>query len=430
MPDRFIQNYDDLASNDQRKVVLELIEAAYDAIQPYNVIDRSVRLEGQQLHLDQNTFDLSQFERVYLVGFGKGSAGIAAKIETILDDHLTQGWVIDASQAELKKIEFTLGTHPLPSQANLDFTKKIIDSLSNLTEKDLVIVLSCGGGSAMFEYPVSLNLEGIIGVNKALLQSGATISEMNAVRKHVSQVKGGGLAKILYPATIANLLFSDVPGNDLAVIASGPTVKDPSTIDDALAVLKKFDLAEKAGLSESDFTETPKDDKYFTNLHNILILSNRTALEAMKQRATDLGFEAEVYSDKFQSEAKVAGKTLLDATKPDTILVAGGETTVRITGEAGEGGRNQEVVLGALPHLESGQVISSFASDGWDNTPAAGAIGDQDTLAKVSEKNLDPKAALDGHSSLAFFTSAADTIQTGRLASNVADLYIVFKSKP
>ena len=427
MPDRFIQNYDDLASNDQRKVVLELIEAAYDAIQPYNVIDRSVRLEGRHLHLDQSTFDLSQFERVYLVGFGKGSAGIAAKIEAILGDHLTQGWVIDASQAELKKIEFTLGTHPLPSQANLDFTKNIIDSLSNLTAKDLVIVLSCGGGSAMFEYPVSLNLEGIIGVNKALLQSGATISEMNAVRKHVSQVKGGGLAKVLYPATIANLLFSDVPGNDLAVIASGPTVKDPSTIDDALAVLKKFDLAEKVGLSESDFTETPKDDKYFANLHNILILSNRTALEAMKQRAADLGFTAEVYSDKFQSEAKVAAKTLLDATKPGTILVAGGETTVRITGEAGEGGRNQEVVLGALAHLEPGQVISSFASDGWDNTPAAGAIGDQDTLTKVAEKNLDPQAALDGHSSLAFFTAAADTIQTGRLASNVADLYIVFK---
>ena len=427
MPDRFIQNYDDLASNDQRKVVLELIEAAYDAIQPYNVIDRSVRLEGRHLHLDQSTFDLSQFERVYLVGFGKGSAGIAAKIETILGDHLTQGWVIDASQAELKKIEFTLGTHPLPSQANLDFTKNIIDSLSNLTAKDLVIVLSCGGGSAMFEYPVSLNLEGIIGVNKALLQSGATISEMNAVRKHVSQVKGGGLAKVLYPATIANLLFSDVPGNDLAVIASGPTVKDPSTIDDALAVLKKFDLAEKVGLSESDFTETPKDDKYFANLHNILILSNRTALEAMKQRAADLGFTAEVHSDKFQSEAKVAAKTLLDATKPGTILVAGGETTVRITGEAGEGGRNQEVVLGALAHLEPGQVISSFASDGWDNTPAAGAIGDQDTLTKVAEKNLDPQAALDGHSSLAFFTAAADTIQTGRLASNVADLYIVFK---
>ncbi len=429
MPDQFIQNYAALATNDQRQVVLQLIEAAYDAIQPHNVIDRSVQLKGQVLHLDQNTFDLSQFNRVYLVGFGKGSAGIAAKIEAILGDHLTQGWVIDASQTQLKKIEFTLGTHPLPSQSNLDFTQKVITSLSDLSETDLVIVLSCGGGSAMFEYPVSLNLEGIIGVNKALLQSGANISEMNAVRKHVSRVKGGGLAKALYPATIANLLFSDVPGNDLAVIASGPTVKDPSTIQDALAVLQKYNLADKAGLSESNFTETPKEDKYFANLHNILILSNRTALAAMQKKAANLGYTAEIFSDKFQSQAKDAGKALLEATQPNTILVAGGETTVRITGEAGQGGRNQEVVLGALTHLEPGQVICSFASDGWDNTPVAGAIGDQETIAKSKHQHLDPQAALDQHSSLAFFTATADTIQTGRLASNVADLYIVLKGK-
>lgn len=405
------------------------METAYDAIQPHNALKRNVSLDGSTLNISTKQFNLDDFERVYLVGFGKGSAGIASLIENILGERLTGGWVIDASEAPLQKIAFTLGNHPLPSQANLDFTKYIIDNLSSLTEKDLVIVLTCGGGSAMFEYPVSLDLDGIIGVNKALLKSGATISEMNAVRKHVSQVKGGGLAKVLFPATIANLLFSDVPGNDLAVIASGPTVKDPSTIEDALIVFEKYNLAEKTGLTREAFTETPKDDKYFAKLHNLLILSNRTALEAMQQKAEDLGYAAEIFSDKFQGEAKLAGATLLEAAKPGSILLAGGETTVTIEGEAGEGGRNQEVVLGVLSRLQAGDVLTSFASDGWDNTPVAGALGDESTISKAAEHDIKPDDYLQRHDSLAFFTTVADTVQTGRLASNVADLYIVLKGK-
>jgi len=427
MSDNFIQNFDQLATSDQRRVALSLIETAYDAIQPNNALERNVIVDGSTLRIKDQEFNLDSFNRVYLIGFGKGSAGIASLIEAKLGSRLTNGWVIDASEAPLNKIEFTLGTHPLPSQANLDFTKNILDSLSDLSEKDLVLVLTCGGGSAMFEYPVSLDLEGIIGVNKALLKSGATISEMNAVRKHVSRVKGGGLAKVLYPATIANLLFSDVPGNDLAVIASGPTVQDPTTIDDALAVLEKYNLAESAGLSPEDFTETPKDEKYFTNLHNILVLSNQTALTAMQRKAEELGYNATIYSDKFQGEAKDAGKALLDAATDGQILLAGGETTVKVEGKAGEGGRNQEVVLGALEHLGEHDVIVSFASDGWDNTPAAGAIGDHSTLAKATEKNLDKNISLENHDSLAFFSQVSDTIQTGRLASNVSDLYIVLK---
>jgi glycerate 2-kinase len=429
MPDRFIQNFNQLATSESRKVVLELMETAYDAIQPHNALKRNVSLDGSTLNISTKQFNLDDFERVYLVGFGKGSAGIASLIENILGERLTGGWVIDASEAPLQKIAFTLGNHPLPSQANLDFTKYIIDNLSSLTEKDLVIVLTCGGGSAMFEYPVSLDLDGIIGVNKALLKSGATISEMNAVRKHVSQVKGGGLAKVLFPATIANLLFSDVPGNDLAVIASGPTVKDPSTIEDALIVFEKYNLAEKTGLTREAFTETPKDDKYFAKLHNLLILSNRTALEAMQQKAEDLGYAAEIFSDKFQGEAKLAGATLLEAAKPGSILLAGGETTVTIEGEAGEGGRNQEVVLGVLSRLQAGDVLTSFASDGWDNTPVAGALGDESTISKAAEHDIKPDDYLQRHDSLAFFTTVADTVQTGRLASNVADLYIVLKGK-
>lgn len=424
----YIKNSATLATTPQRQLALDLIEAAYTAIQPEYAVKNGIKLTGDQLQLHTQAFDLNQIDHIYLVGFGKGSAGISQLIETELADKLTAGWVIDASPVPFQKINFTLGTHPLPSQANLDFTKNVSEQLANLTERDLVIMVTCGGGSAMFENPHTLDLEGIIAVNKALLKAGATISEMNTVRKHVSRVKGGGFAQILYPAQVANLLFSDVPGNDLNVIASGPTVQDPTTIEDAKALLHRFNLGQNAPINEDSFSETPKDGKYFASIHNILILSNDTALEAMKAKAEELGHQAVIHSNHFQSEAKLAAQTLLQATPDGHILLAGGETTVTVGDEAtGQGGRNQEVSLAALNHITDNQLVISFASDGWDNTPVAGALADQTTKDKAAKKNLDLNTYLANHDSLAFFTETGDTIETGRLPSNVADLYIVIK---
>lgn len=422
----FIKNYDALATTSERKVVLDLVETAFASIQPHEVLEKNISLQNHTLKIQDKSFDLSQYERVFILAFGKGSAGIAQLLEQKLDQYIVKGFVIDVTPTEFKKLSFTQGTHPLPSQENLDFTKKVTQELSGLTEKDMVIIVTCGGGSVLFEQPHSLDLEGIKQVNQALLHSGATISEMNAIRKHLSMVKGGGLAKILYPATVFNLLFSDVPGNDLSVIASAPTVKDPTTVEDAWKNYETYKLGEKLSLTKEDFIETPKDDKYFANIHNVMVLSNDTALKAMQQKAQELGYKAEIVSDKFQGDAKEAGKLLLEKSPSGQITLFGGETTVHVKG-TGQGGRNQTTVLASLPYLSDDTIIVSFDSDGWDYLTLAGALADKHTAEKAKQMGVNFQEYLDNDDSLAFFQKVGDGIDTGRLASNVSDLMIVLK---
>lgn len=422
----FIKNYDQLATNDNRKKVLQLVESAFAAIQPEEVF-KKFSLENNSLKIQNKTFDLSGFDRIFLLGFGKGSALMCKILEEKLEEKLNEGYVIDVVEQTFSKLEHTLGTHPLPSQPNFDFTEEVINKLSNLTEKDLVLITTCGGGSVLFEKPHTLDLNRMIDTNKALLKSGATISEMNAVRKHLSRVKGGGLAKILYPATVINLLFSDVPGNDLSVIASGPLVKDRSTITEATQIYEKYNLKESGAFSPSDFVETPKEDKYFEKVHNILILSNHTALNAMEKKARELGLNAFVLSDALQGDAHEMGEKLITQTPDGQVLLAGGETTVKVKG-SGKGGRNQVVALSSLPHLKEGTVLVSFDSDGWDFYELAGALADADTLKKVRDLGIDVKNFLDNDNSYEFFEKIGDGILTGKLESNVSDLFIVLKT--
>ena len=422
----YIKNYEALATSTERKIVLDLIEAAVASIQPELILRKNFSLQNKTLTIQDKVLNIDEYERIFLIGFGKGSAKIASIIEKVLGDLLTKGYVIDVTSENFSKIDFTLGTHPLPSQANIDFTKNVVDKLSNLSEKDLVLIVTCGGGSVMFEKPYSLTLDRMIEVNRALLHSGADIHEMNAVRKHLDIVKGGDFAKIVYPATVFNMIFSDVPGNDLSVIASGPTVKDKTTVEDTLNVLKKYHIEEKLKLLPTDFIEFPKDEKYFEKVQNILMLSNLTALEAMKQKAIDLHNTAKIFSDEFQADAGEAGKKLIGEAPPHSVLLTGGETSLKVTG-SGKGGRNQHLVLAALPYISSGTVIASFDSDGWDNTPACGAIADFQTVEKAKSRNLDFKKYLDDNDSFAFFKAVGDAILTDRLPTNVSDIMIVFK---
>ena len=425
---RLIKNFDQLASTPQRKILLEIIESALISIQPKKIVQKNFSIINSTLKIQDKLVNLKDFQRIFLLGFGKGSASISKHIEKILGKFLTKGYVIDVEQEKFSNIEFTQGTHPLPSLTNFLFTKTAIQQLNNLTTKDIIIIVIAGGGSALFEIPHRITLDKLIEVNKALLKSGANIYEMNVVRKHLSKVKGGGLAKLLYPAKIVSLIASDVPGNDLSVIASGPTAKDDTTIDDAQNVLAKYNLTDNLSLSKDDFIETPKEDKYFKNVVNILILSNKTALIAMEQKAKELGYKSIIYSDKFQGEAKIVGKELIKNTSPHTVLLAGGETTVKVTGK-GVGGRNQEVVLGALPHLSNDTVIASFDSDGWDNSSFAGAIGDFQTLEKAKKLGLNPQDFLESNNTLPFFQKAGDGIITNKLPCNVSDLMVVVKNE-
>lgn len=423
---QYIKNYNTLATSENRKVVLDLIEVAFSAIQPQVIFKNDFLLQDNILIIQNQTFNLLDFQRVFLLGFGKGSALMCKIIEEKLGDKLDSGYVIDVVDQTFSRLVATKGTHPLPSQINFDFTKKVIENFNTLTEKDLIIVTTCGGGSVLFESPLALNLDQMIEVNKALLTSGATITEMNVVRKHLSHVKGGGLAKILHPATVVNLLFSDVPGNDLSVIASGPLVKDQTTVSDALAIYKKYNIKEKITLPENAFMETPKDDFYFQKVQNILFLSNHTALSAMEKKARELGLSPFVLTDSLQGDARTMGEKLIAQTKPGQILLAGGETTIKITGN-GRGGRNQALVLSSLPYIKDKTIIASFDSDGWDFYELAGAIADQDTLKKVTEMGLDVKQFLDNDNSYEFFEKTGDGILTGKLESNVSDLFIVYK---
>ena len=429
----FIENYSELALSKQRKIVLDLIEVALSSIQPKTVLDKNFVLENEELKIKDKVLNLKDYKRVFLVGFGKGSGVISKIIETTLKDKLTKGFVIDTTKTVFSKIDFTLGTHPLPSKENLDFTKKTIEQLSppageagNLTINDLVLVVICGGGSVMFEAPYNISLEKLIEVNQALLHSGADIFEMNTVRKHLSKIKGGGFAKLLSPAKVFSLIFSDVPGNDLSFIASGPTVKDETTINDALTIYEKYNLG-SLKLRKEDFTETPKEDVIFEKTDNILMLSNLTALNAMKEKAETQGIKTEIYSDKFQSDAELAGIALIKKTSAHSILLAGGETTVKVMNKDGKGGRNQEVVLSSLYELDEDTVIAAFDSDGWDNSPVAGAIGDIKTLEKAKKLGLNPEEYLKENNSLVFFRNLRDAIITDRLPSNVSDLIIIYR---
>ncbi len=420
----FVKNYDSLNSNDTRKVALDLIEAAFSSITPHEVFKTSFSFENNMLKIQDQTYDLNNFDRVFLVGYGKGSARMCSIIEEKLGDKLTQGFDIDVVESPpFKKVAYTKGTHPLPSQENFDYTATVIQHLSNLSEKDFVLVVTCGGGSALFEKPISFTLEQMQKMNKALLDCGATITEMNTIRKHVSEVKGGGLAKLLYPATITNLIFSDVPGNDLSVIASAPLVKDQTTIEEAVGVLQKYNLSFP---TTEDLVERPKEDKYFEKVHNILMLSNLTAIDAMKKKAEEFGFSARMWTDRLQGDAREMGETLIHETKPGEILLAGGETTIKITGR-GLGGRNQALALYSLPFIDDSTLLVSFSTDGQDFYWFAGALVDKDTKKKIDEMRIDIKEYLEDDNSYGLLERLGDGIRTGRQDSNVSDLYIVIK---
>lgn len=423
----FIKNYDQLAITDQRKVALELVESAFSSIAPENVLDTSFSLQGSVLTINSQVFDLDNFRRTILIGFGKGSAQICRIIEAKLGERLSFGYDIDVVEDPgFQKLSYTKGTHPLPSEENIKFTQAVLASVEDISKEDLVLVVICGGGSVLFEAPYSVDLTKLKEIVEFMLKSGADITEMNIIRKHLSKVKGGGLAKLLQPASVASLIFSDVPGNDLSVIASGPTVKDNSNLEDVDKILDKYQVKSKVSIPEGSFTQTATEDAVFKDVFNILMLSNKTALIAMEKRALDLGFRPRIFTDSFQGDAKSAGQVLLKEAGKGEIMLAGGETTIKVTG-SGKGGRNQALGLYSLDAIDEDTLLVSFDTDGWDFYGFAGVMIDQLTKKKTGDLHLDAKEYKSDDNSYEFFSQTEDGIIIGKLGSNVSDLYIVMR---
>lgn len=420
-----------LATDALRQDALSIAEAGYAAIDVGEALKRTLHIEHGELHIQNARYRLAG-RRIFFVGIGKCAQAAAAAIETLLGDSLAGGIALDVFSAEKRrftKIETHLGTHPLPSEVNVRATKRIMEFLSGREASDLVLMLISGGGSTLLclpEAPMTYADESALFTE--LTAKGASIQDINTVRRHISRARGGALAAAAYPAEVVSLIVSDVPGNDIAHIASGPTVRDESTVADARAILARYDIASSANI---ECVETPKEKKYFERVTNVLFLTNQDALSAMREEAAQRGYATIIVNDRFTGEAREVGSNVaekLHGTPERTALLYAGESTVTLGNHPGVGGRNQEMALGALQNIRTGELVLPFASDGHDNTDYAGAIADDVTRTHARVLNLSAAEYLDVHRAYDFFTATGDALHTGYTGSNVSDLIIAIKN--
>ena len=417
----------------KRKQALQIIEAGLAAVQVKGAVEKA-KLPA-----------LGKFENIYVVGFGKASAAMAESLERRLGRKIVKGAVVSVRKARTSRITGFKGTHPIPSAANVKAAHRILKICEQVGKNDLVIALVSGGGSALLALPAKgISLQALQRTNKLLVNSKVGIDEINIVRKHLSAVKGGQLMEAVYPAKLHALIVSDVIGDDLSVIASGPTVGDKSNFKGAVNVLKKHGLWKKAPAavrkrlslgSRGEIAETPKPgNSIFRKASNKIILNNEVALMAMQRKAKAVGFNAKIYSSELDGEASHAGRFLVkkamvlrQKSGKQIALIAGGETTVSVQG-MGKGGRNQEMILGALAELAIAKkaVFASVGSDGIDgNSRAAGALADSNTLAKAAKLKLGPGKFLQRNDSNGFFRKIKGEVLTGYTETNVMDLQLV-----
>lgn len=436
-----------------RRVALQILRVAIDSLDPRVAIKNHVRRGDNLLYIDNLTFNLDKFQNVYVVGGGKASGAMAEVLEEILGDNLTGGFINvlrkTKSCFKTRKIKLNEAGHPIPDKDGLAGARKIVQMTKNASRDDLVICLLSGGGSALLPLPATgITLQDKQKLTEALLKSGSTIYEINTVRKHISELKGGRLAKAASPATLISLILSDVVEDSMDTIASGPTAPDKTTFYDAISILRKYGLWEnftpetvrkrlEAGLRGAISDTLKPSDKIFKKIHNIIIGSNRSAALVAVRKAEKLGFNSLLLSSIVEGEARHVGtvyagilKEILHSKNPipkPAVVVAGGETTVTVTG-SGKGGRNQELVLSASLKINGfkGVAIASINTDGIDGpTDAAGAIADGQTTERAQEKKLNPIEFLINNDSFHFFLKLDDLIFTGPTGTNVSDLTVM-----
>jgi len=432
----------------------KIFNAALSAGDPYRCVRENLELKDNTLFLKNHrvSFTLSSINKIYIIGAGKATASMARAVEDIFtQSEKSISGIISVKYGHnlpLSSIEVVEAGHPYPDKNGMAVSQSILSLLKNAGPDDLVISLISGGGSALLPFPVpSIKLADIITTTKLLLACGADISEINTIRKHISQIKGGKLARAAYPAPVINLLLSDVLGDKIDVIASGPFVPDQSTYQDANKVLKKYDLLEKipksvkkylkSGLHTSELDTPKQGDKVFNNVFTTIIGSNRLALDAASREAEYLRFNTLILSSCIRGEARELGTFLASIAQeiverkcplsPPCCLLLGGETTVTLRGK-GKGGRSQECVLASLKHIAklSHVLIFCAGTDGTDGpTDAAGAFCTGQSLARGIKLGLDAEEALQNNDSYNYFKKLGNLIITGPTGTNLMDIYML-----
>jgi len=432
---------------------MQVLRAALVAADPYRAVVAALTDDARAAQI---LASIPAVGKVYVVGAGKAGAAMSRAVEAVLGERIASGLVIvkdgyaETGGAPLARITLREASHPLPDGRSVGATAELLYLVDSAGAHDLVICLISGGGSALLTQPAAgIALEDVQSVTGLLLKAGATINELNAVRKHLSQVSGGQLARAARPARVLSLILSDVTGSPLDVIASGPTVPDPTTYADALAILARYNLLTRvpanvrthleAGMA-GRLSETPKPtDPLFDAVTNILVADNVQAVEAAAVKSRALGFNTVIVSTSLEGEARKVGATIanmarevVEQGKPLPLpgcLLFGGETTVTVRGD-GVGGRNTEMALSAALHLRGlgpRVLVASLATDGGDgSSPSAGGLVDGTTIERGDRLGLDARAFLDNNDSYTYLDRVGDAIMTGPTGTNVNDIMGLF----
>jgi len=441
--------------DEMRDMAKAVFLKAVSAVDPYQRIREIAHIDKNRLiigaeEVSEKVFDLNNFEKIFLVGTGKASSSMAQAIEEIFGGRITKGLITTkyGHALPLRFTEIIEAGHPLPDPKGLEGARKIKDLLTDTGPKDLVLFLISGGGSALLPLPADgITLEEKQELTQLLLDCGADIKEINTIRKHISQMKGGWLARWAYPSTVITFILSDVVGDPLDVIASGPTVPDTSTFQEAWEILKRYGLVNEIASSirnhlqagrEGKIKETPKaGESVFEKVHNMIIGSNIVALRAAEKEFSLAGFNTITLSSSIVGETSEAARfhgaiarEIASTGKPigrPACILSGGETTVTIRG-SGLGGRNQEFALSGAFEISGLEraVLLSAGTDGTDGpTDAAGAIADYTTNARAREMGIDPVKYLENNDSYHFFKKLGDLLITGPTRTNVMDVRIL-----
>lgn len=452
----YVKNTNQLLSHGNTKTrrdALEIIEYALAKADPHIATKALVSVQGDILHVGELKFDLRKRKRIYLLGAGKATYPIAKALEDILGDRISGGVIVCkyGQEGTLSHADLHLASHPIPDESGFEASQNALDLAAQTQKDDIVFGCITGGSSALFPFPAGgITLEEKKAVNLLLLTCGANIVEINAVRKHLSQIKGGRLAKAIHPqAHLINLTVSDVIGDPLDYITD-PTVPDTSTFDDAKATLTKYDLWSKVPSSVSRFLkradaelETPKEkDLTKYNRCDFIIVKGDAACEAAAEKAKALGFNTMILSTMLEGESKELGRTIAAIArevllnhrplKPPCVIVGGGETTVKIDGASGKGGPNQEFAVSAALSIENIEdvVIVGLDTDGTDGpTDYAGAISDKSTVLRARELCIDLFDSLKRHAVTPALCKLGDAIYTGATGTNVNDLKFMIVSQ-